>query len=540
MKRYKRTPLANALIFILIVVIIGVGAFFGFKSGFVKTKKSTSNQVNTETVLKTDKPAVNKTNQSDSPNKTTNKNDDTTIKLSLDEWIGWKSIIDANGGLTTQPNSIFDQKGIKVELYVMNDAAQSSNALIKGELNAAGYTINRTAFLSKKFKDAGVDIVMPMITNYSNGGDGIIASSKFTSIESLVDAKIGIPQFSEAQTLVMYLLNESDLTEDQKAQIQGNFVYFETPDEAAKAFFAGHVDAAATWEPYLTQAKSMSDCHILFSTAASRKLIMDGIVFRKDYAEANRDTIEKFIDGVLEASSMYKTSFDAIRDVMPMFSGLSDDEIVETADTADLCTWKDNIDLLDGTAKSVYTDMCDIWTSIGEASEPALVDSIFDSTYMSALSDTYETVLETADNSTQKTVTAVTDENRQKILDAEALLTKTATVDFVISTAVFTDTAEAAAILDEFVETAKILDGAIIQIEGNTDPNPNSDPQDIANQKLSEQRAERVKQYFVMNGIDPNRIIAIGNGSKNPRYPNDSDEHRALNRYVAASFKMIE
>ena len=67
----------------------------------------------------------------------------------------WKSIIDANGGLTTQSGSIYDKLGVKVNINVINDATQSSNALIKGDLNAAGYTINRTAFLSKKFTDAG-------------------------------------------------------------------------------------------------------------------------------------------------------------------------------------------------------------------------------------------------------------------------------------------------------------------------------------------------------------------------------------------------
>ena len=56
-------------------------------------------------------------------------------------------------------------------------------------------------------------------------------------------------------------------------------IFFETPDEAAKAFFAGQIDVAVTWEPYLTQAQNMSDAHILFSTASSSSLILDGILF---------------------------------------------------------------------------------------------------------------------------------------------------------------------------------------------------------------------------------------------------------------------
>ena len=96
------------------------------------------------------------------------------------------------------------------------------------------------------------------------------------------------------------------------------------------------------------------------------------------------------------------------------------------------------------------------------------------------------------------------------------------------------------ATLDEFIAVAKVLDGAIIEIAGNTDPNPASDPTDEYNIKLSHQRAEAVKQYFVMSGISPDRIVTIGNGSNNPIVENDTEEHRAMNRRTDVSFKIIE
>ena len=184
----------------------------------------------------------------------TTKESADTINLSLDEWIGWKSIIDANGGLSTEKGSIYDKLGINVNISIINDATQSSNALVSGQIDAAGYTINRTSFLSKKFQDAGVDVVMPFITNFSNGGDGIIAKSNIKTVNDLTNAKIGVPQFSEAHSLVVWFVNQSDLSENDKDKIINNLVFFATPDEAAKAFFSGNVDVAATWEPYLTQA----------------------------------------------------------------------------------------------------------------------------------------------------------------------------------------------------------------------------------------------------------------------------------------------
>lgn len=50
------------------------------------------------------------------------------------------------------------------------------------------------------------------------------------------------------------------------------------------------------------------------------------------------------------------------------------------------------------------------------------------------------------------------------------------------------------------------------------------------NKKLSADRAEVVRQALVDNGIEESRLTAKGYGSIKPLVPNDSEEHRALNR----------
>ena len=514
-KRFRLTKGAKILIFVLILGIIAGGIAIGVKSGFVKNDIHTDdfgNVINTE------------------------KTTEDTINLSLDEWIGWKSIIDANGGLQTEKVSIYDQLGIKVNISVINDATQSSNALISGSLDAAGYTINRTAFLSQKFKDSGIDIIMPFITNFSNGGDGIIAKSEIKSVNDLINVKVGVPQFSEAHSLVVWFVNQSDLSAKDKKAIIDNLVFFETPDEAAKAFFSGKIDVAATWEPYLTQAKNMSDAHILFSTASSSSLIMDGIVFNSEFAEKNPEVVSKFIDGALQASSMYDTEMDTIKKVMPMFSTASDQDIKDNCAAAKLTTYADNLNLFKGTAKTIFTDMCNVWKSIGENVNVDLVSTLYDSRYIETLANKYSI----SDVTTSDTTPVITEDNKDDILETQALLEKSTRVNFIINTAKFTNSAEATEKLDEFIEIAKVLDGTIIEIAGNTDPNPKTDPKDTANKLLSQQRAETVKQYFVLNGISADRIITVGNGSSNPIVKNDTEEHRAMNRRTDISFKCFE
>ena len=536
-KRFRLTKTAKILVFMIILALIGCGLFVGIKAGIVKTDNDAEQKVETVEPNENDKAADSVDN--DKSDVTDEDDNEDTSNLSLDEWVGYATILQANGGLTTQPGSIYDQLGINVNINIINDATQSSNALIKGELDGAGYTINRLAFLSNKFSSANVDVVMPYITNYSNGGDGIIALSSIKTIEDLVDAKVGVPQFSESQAMIVWFVNQSNLSQENKDKIINNLILFETPDEAAKAFFAGKIDVAGTWQPYLTQAENMTDSHILFSTANSTKLIMSGVIFRDDFAKENPELVSKFIDGTLQAIDSYDKELEVLRNSMPMFNGMSDEDIVGMTMDAALATWNNNMDILKEDAKTIYSNMCDVWNSIGEVADNSNVDEVFDVTYMESLREKYEaSIVNNASDNEPKVV--VTEDNKQEILDTTALLTKSASVNFIINTAKFTDTSEASQTLNDFIDVAKMLDGTTIQIEGNTDPNPKTDPDDIANKMLSQQRAETVKQYFIANGISADRIIVVGNGSSNPIVENDTEEHRAMNRRTDVSFKCIE
>lgn len=543
MNRFKLTKTAKILLVFIIVALIVGGIALGLKTGVIKTDNGTDDisVTDNDNVVKSnsntdvniaDNDTASKNNTETAKNTNSSNN---TINLSIDEWVGYATILQANGGLTTQPGSIYDKLGINVNINIINDATQSSNALIKGDIDGAGYTINRLAFLSNKFTSSDTKITMPYITNYSNGGDGIIALSSIKTIDDLVNAKIGVPQFSESQAMIVWFVNQSDLPQSDKDKIINNLILFETADETAKAFFAGQIDVAGTWQPYLTQAENMTDSHILFSTANSTKLIMSGVIFRDDFAKSNPELVSKFIDGTLQAIDSYDKDLEVLRTSMPMFNGMSDEDIVGMTADAALATWKNNMEILNDDAKTIYNNMCDVWTSIGENSDKTITDTLFDTSYMEALRDKYETSV-VKDETANTNKVSVTKQNEQEILNTTALLTKSSSVRFIANTAKFLDTSEASAELDDFVSVAKMLDGAIIQIEGNIASDNDSEDGVV----LSKQRAETVKQYFVMNGIDADRIVVVGNGGTKPIAPNDSEENMQKNRRTDVSFKIIE
>jgi len=60
----------------------------------------------------------------------------------------------------------------------------------------------------------------------------------------------------------------------------------------------------------------------------------------------------------------------------------------------------------------------------------------------------------------------------------------------------------------------------------------------LHNQELSNNRAKSVVDYLVSKGINKNRLIAKGYGSKFPKYPNDTEANMSKNRRV--EFKIVE
>ncbi len=67
-----------------------------------------------------------------------------------------------------------------------------------------------------------------------------------------------------------------------------------------------------------------------------------------------------------------------------------------------------------------------------------------------------------------------------------------------------------------------------VEIGGHTDNRGNAD----ANLKLSQARAEAVRDYLVKNGVPPDRLDAKGFGAGKPKGPNITPMQRARNRRV--------
>ncbi len=100
--------------------------------------------------------------------------------------------------------------------------------------------------------------------------------------------------------------------------------------------------------------------------------------------------------------------------------------------------------------------------------------------------------------------------------------------DFVFDSGQSTIRPEARANFGKVLEFLDAYPDRKIRIEGHTDSSGSSS----LNLRLSQQRAEAVKQLLVENGVDAGRIEAVGMGEDFPVADNSTEEGKAANRRV--------
>ncbi|KHD88511.1 MAG: chemotaxis protein MotB [Bdellovibrio sp. ArHS] len=86
--------------------------------------------------------------------------------------------------------------------------------------------------------------------------------------------------------------------------------------------------------------------------------------------------------------------------------------------------------------------------------------------------------------------------------------------------------------LDKVADVLKSNQRRII-VEGHTDDTPIQEPLFPSNWELAGGRASAVVRYFVKyHQLDPKRFISISYGDQKPIVPNDTEEHRSMNRRI--------
>ncbi len=447
-----------------------------------------------------------------------------TLKVGINTWAGHAPGIVANGGMKPgSPSSLYKKKyGLDVEFILLEDPSAKLAAFMKGDIDIMWDTVDSFAREASELKEKGLKARAIIQEDWSRGGDGIVSLKTIKSVEDLKGKRIASTKFTPSHWLLLFLLSQSGLSPQERAEIEKNIVFTAEAPQAAAMFKAGKVDAAVTWEPDLSGAVTAreNEAHVLVSTTAATNVIADTLVARQQLIDEAPGAVQAFVAGWFDAVSVMKEDPQSTNQLIADALKLTTDDVSGMLSGLKLTSYADNA-LFFGLSgpKSYFDSLFNgafvIWRKKGVVNTVVDAPDFKDSRFVSALAKEY---------ATQKVEESFAFKDKPKVSD-RAIVNKSLSIHFttgsdeIMPGSYFT--------LDSLGETMLAFGNTYLQVEGNTDSRGN----EVANKTLSGRRADSVKAYLVKNfNLDPKRFVTVGQGSAKPMAPNETEDGRALNR----------
>lgn len=207
------------------------------------------------------------------------------LKVGHDLWIGYSGVFIA------QAKGFFKEEGVEVELTSFSGPGDSLPPLIAGHLDMNLTTLHNLALVAGT-EAAKADLKVVYLIDSSHGADAVVAKKAIADVSGLHGKRIGVTLNEANHLFLMLALASAGLSESDVELVNLS------ADDAGGAFVAGAVDAAVTWEPWVTKAMSEGGGHVVFSTKDAPDLIINAIVAPQRTRASRAKEVAAFIRAV--------------------------------------------------------------------------------------------------------------------------------------------------------------------------------------------------------------------------------------------------
>jgi NitT/TauT family transport system substrate-binding protein len=198
------------------------------------------------------------------------------LKIRYSIWVGYGPLFIA------KEKGYFKDEKVEVQLVNVEDPKEGFFAMSAGRLDGVVSTIDTMVLYLK----TGKEFQYVLALDDSAGGDGIVARKEIRSVKDLKGKRVAVSEGSVSQFFLNVLLKESGMSQ-KDVQIVNM-----SQGDAGVAFVAEKVDAAVTWEPWLSKGKAAPHGQILVDSSKTPGLITDVLIFRRDVIEKRAREIQ--------------------------------------------------------------------------------------------------------------------------------------------------------------------------------------------------------------------------------------------------------
>jgi outer membrane protein OmpA-like peptidoglycan-associated protein len=442
------------------------------------------------------------------------------VRTRVNIWVGCVGGLVANGGLDTQPGSIYANKGLKVSFKIIDDWTEGAAALATNNVDVMLTTADVWAKDYAQFQEKGFNARAFFMVDWSRGADGVIGRQGINSIEDLAGKTVAFALYTPSHFLLWNGLKSSGLSTEQRNEIFAQAVHTKDGIEPATLFAQQKIDAAVAWDPDMSDAVAKRPgSKKIYDTRVANKLIADILVVSDRFAARNPQTVARFAEGWLEGVEFIKaqptrahTLIGTIKDF-----NIPSDLAKTMLEGVRLSDYADNVAFFGTGPDSDYAnifkmaqDMYREARLIRRSSDP---ESSVDRRYLETMKGKFSTA------STEAPI-----EYKAPPKGAVPIATQRRSIYFEPNSAKMG--LDSRAVVDEIASFMRAYENTVVDIEGNTDSTGARE----YNMQLSRDRAETVKRYLVEKGFPGARMRTAGNGPDRPIDSNATPEGREKNR----------
>lgn len=238
-----------------------------------------------------------------------------TLTMGTEPWIGYGPwwIVASKG---------FDkQHGFTLKLTNFTQDSDLAAAFASGKVEAENLSLNA----GLTHLAAGQPVTFPLFMDISRTADAILGGPKVKSVADLRGKTVAYEEGTTSDVLLRYALSQNGMTINDVKPVHL------PASQAGSAAIAGRVDAAVTYEPYLTAALKKGQGFREIYTAGQRPgLISDMLAINNEFAKSNPQLMVHALQAWNDAVNFYAKHTSQAQAIIAKHVGASPQELATT------------------------------------------------------------------------------------------------------------------------------------------------------------------------------------------------------------------
>lgn len=222
------------------------------------------------------------------------------LRVAYSVWIGYGPLFIA------EKKGYFHEQGLDVELIPIEDTKLRFASLAAGQIDLMATSVDALPQYVKPSQSYryvfGLD--------ESNGADGILFAKDIKEPSDLKGKSVAYGQGTVMEFFLSVVLDKAGMSLDDIE------TFNMTGGDAGSAFATGQVDAAVTWDPYLSKGAKSGYGYKYTDTKAWPGLIADVMIARADKIGAQQDAVDRLYKAWAKAVDYTKTNPDDANAIM--------------------------------------------------------------------------------------------------------------------------------------------------------------------------------------------------------------------------------